>query len=351
MSKNNLLTLFFFSNFFFTVKIMLSPAYILPVIIIILYYILNYSKIKIDHLFVSLITFFIIAITSKNLNHPATILALISIISIPFILNPSNLDQLTKISPKAYLYVLIFFSVETLFRIISPTTFSTSYEVVNHYLKSKELDAFYAYKFGSFSFVDSNLTAICLLILLGLGLNLYKKKIVSKSILIFNIILIILTFSRSAYIGSIVLLLLTENRFKQFKLLSIPIALGGIVFFLTSSEDISLKTKFLIYYDFFELFRNYDLSTLLLGNGFGWFIDYHGRAAHSIIVQSIIEGGIIFTCILFYTFYKFGIFSDKNNFYTFISVLISSLSVSVYVFFPAWFMVIAINSNINKKFS
>lgn len=353
MKKIKSSTLIYLSCFFFTAKIMPSPAYILPIAIIIFNYILERTKISLKYLLLSIILLFFIALTSVNIYHPATLLAIGSLALIPYVKNQKNLQELANNSAQAYKLILIFFSFETFFRIVTPKLFSTAPELVEFYLTDADSDKFYAYKFGSFAFVDSNLSGICLIIALGLGINLLRINSISKNFLFYNTFLIILTFSRSAYIGVILLFIMAFNKNKILKFAFLFSTILATVLFLTSSRDASLGTKFSIYHDFLSAINESDISSLILGKGFGWFIDYNGLAAHSIVVQSIIEGGLIFTAIFLFTCFIYGAFSSQNDFYTFLSVFIPSLSVSVYVFFPAWFITIAINSylnNIHKKY-
>lgn len=349
MRKINLHFLIFFSSFIFTVKIMPSPAYILPTTIILFGFLHGTIKISLKYLILSIFLSAAVIYTAVDLWHPATLLALGSLAIIPYIKNAVNLKRLVEKSNAAYKIILIFFSFETFFRLALPKLFASSSEIVDFYLNSSSNDAFYAYKFGSFAFIDSNLVGICLVILAGLGFNLLKVGKISGIILFINILLIILTFSRSAYIGATILIASTYFDKKIVKLLTLSMVISLIIFLLINSQDESLGTKFLIYEDFFEIFIKSDIYTLLNGRGFGWFIDYHGIASHSILVQSIIEGGLVFTAIFIYNCFIYGAFSSKRDFYTFISVFIPSLSVSVYVFFPAWFITTAINSYINSR--
>lgn len=341
-------SILFASCFFFTVKIFYSPAYILPLFLSLIYILkINSAKINKRSLIESaLLLSLLLLISKENILHPAFILSLTSILLLPLVNTKKFINDTLYKLPKSYKILIYYFSLEAFFRIFFPQMFSSDPSLVNDYLSGSEENSFYAYKFGSFAFVDSNLVALCLLIILTNGINLLKLNKINKYYVLANIILILLTLSRSAYIG-LALILVIFYQWDKIKFYAGPIAIFITLFFILYS-DASLSTKFTIYENAISILESSSIKDFIYGKGFGWFISEYELAAHSIIVQSIIEGGIIYTLIFFYLCKKYGAFNSKKDFATFIAILIPSLSVSIYVIFPGWLISCAINRHINN---
>ncbi|QLR72576.1 hypothetical protein HV337_08460 [Citrobacter freundii] len=173
------------------------------------------------------------------------------------------------------------------------------------YLIELSRDTFYIYKYGSIMYLDSNYVALHILLIIGLLLNISCKY---KSVLLLSsIILLILTFSRSAYIGfiSIVTLYYFIRVHKTTKMALVYIVIVMMIFlgiwinhstmndFIT---DESFSSKIIIFSSL-EKIASIDLINLLFGSGFdigGYIFSYKdGGYAHAFIPLVLGELGVV----------------------------------------------------------
>ncbi|WP_147281570.1 hypothetical protein [Vibrio owensii] len=180
-------------------------------------------------------------------------------------------------------------------------------------------DNFYVFKYGSFMFTDSNGLAVILVSLLSLCLIVRSRMLVTWTLL-----LILLCFSRSAYIGALITLLIYTFLFcfKSSIKKSIAFVVFLIVIFLPINyfllnhhfqiSDGSLLTKFEIF-SHLEKISNYTLAEQLFGFGIdkGNYVyspgsDYYAHALIPLLLGHVgLVGIILYISVLIY-FFNFG---------------------------------------------
>lgn len=200
-------------------------------------------------------------------------------------------------------YFILFFSLpllifESIYRILNPPS-----ERLKFYMDYGMEDIiFYAYKFNSIMFQDSNFVAMLILSLLFFSLYLAIKVKSKKPYFLSAILFLLLlaTISRAAIFSAIFFMLLfpargffyTYRRWFFYALLFImPMLL--IVSYKLSSLDDSFASKFYIFSQSISYIKNSNLNQLLFGVGFGNAISVLDIGAHNIIVTFLVESGLI----------------------------------------------------------
>ena len=327
------------SPFLYTAKIILSPAYILPLVLVVIYLFgfkpLSWAYVIVGMLGLSLCIFH----AAIHELHAAAVHGMIfSLFAVvyPYFLDARNHASITQGAKAGYKIICIYFIIELLIRFAIPERFVPDASEFAYHLES-ENTWFYAYKYGSFAFVDSNLTGLALLMLECVGISLYSARKIKSTLLILNIFMVLMTFSRAAWIGQFVILFsFVFYRYKYFLYFSIVAAplfyFGNLIEF----DDASFLTKIALYINLIEVMVNSSSFDLVLGRGFGWFIDEFGIASHSIVIQSIVEGGLIFSLLFLLLMILSRSFATSKARIQFFAVLIPSMSVSLYVVCLAW---------------
>ncbi|MFM4956267.1 hypothetical protein ACEUCD_11380 [Aeromonas veronii] len=197
---------------------------------------------------------------------------------------------------------------------------------------------FYVFKYGSFMFTDSNGLAIILVSLLGLTL-LMRYRLLS----LWTITLILLCFSRSAYLGAVFTCLLYYLFFVNKSMVAkhINIMLVGMLSFFSIYwliysfnilEDGSLITKFEIFSHLNKVF-DYPIESVLFGFGIdkGNYIyspgsDYYAHALIPLLLGHVgIIGVVIYLLVMFYSAFIYGF---RIGMIFFIPFLIMGLSLA-----------------------
>lgn len=205
-------------------------------------------------------------------------------------------EKLYKISNKFIFFSILVLIVEMTLRILNPT-----YEINGQYLTGNV--EFYAYKMNSFLYQDSNYVGAYIVSLFFFafyldGIRPHKKYKIAMLILF---LLCVFTFSRASILTIILFFpffwTLKKLKTIKFSILFI-IVLIPIIMFLYNIENVFLNDgSFISKLGIIELtlnhIRNSDLSTILLGVGFGNSHYYLGIGAHNIFVTYLIESGII----------------------------------------------------------
>lgn len=292
-----------------------KPAYLALILSIVLIFLcILYRKIEISSFLTFLIFSFVFYLWCTQVFLDGEYATLIFTSSIVIILFLPNLIRKSSGRIKfALVLVVIFYSLEAFIRIRNP-----DYNYQSNELSSSILDTFYIYKVNSIAFEDSNFVAMVLTCYYILGRvtshdNDKKTYLISISLLI----LIALTFSRSAYIGVIIFeAMFFYNNNKKYRLLSILaiclITITALYFLLDKIEsDGSFKSKFYI----LELFINYlehaTVLNLITGVGFGNTFSYLGIGPHNIYIALFIETGllglVLYLMIFIYIYIKFNL--------------------------------------------
>ncbi|EDV6630823.1 O-antigen ligase family protein, partial [Salmonella enterica subsp. enterica serovar Minnesota] len=241
----------------------------------------------------------------------ATLIFTSSIIMLIFL--PQMIRKSTFNINIAFIVIIIFYSLESYIRIKNP-----DYDFEPKEISNSILDTFYIYKVNSIAFEDSNFVAMILTCYYILCRVLGKEKVYGKTNVIYSLLflaLIVLTFSRSAYIGVIVFESLMfyqySKRYRVLSIFSIVIAVIVFLYFLLDKiqSDGSFQSKFYI----FDLFLNYikvaPLFDVLTGVGFGNTFSYIGIGPHNIYIALFIETGLIglilYLLIFIYIYIKY----------------------------------------------
>lgn len=264
-----------------------------------------------------------------------------------------NSRQMNRVI-KATLFFCVFAAlIETYFRLYYPTLdlrsenfANVSYIVnLNYTLPEFMFNAyFYAYKFSSIMFFDSNFVGLFLLPLLVLSLFYADKTSWSLRIKLFILIilfLVVLTFSRSAIISALFILYLflmyklsvnKRSLFFLFVVMSLFLIVLGVIYFSDNLKmDGSFNTKLGVFASLSTLL-DHDVLNVLFGYGVdagGTVYSYKEDAyAHALIPLLLGQFGLIglflYLSVLAYLSYKAGFF----GWLLFLVIMLSGLSLA-----------------------
>ncbi|ENR5393540.1 O-antigen ligase family protein [Providencia rettgeri] len=165
-------------------------------------------------------------------------------------------------------------------------------------------DSFYIFKYGSIMYLDSNYVALQLLVNFVLIFLFFNKK-TRKILLCITALLILFTFSRSAYIGLLFIFFIEfyQRKRSSYKLIIITLILITTLFSISllfnyqiQSNDISFNSKLEIL-DSLKNIDSHPLLTTLFGIGFeigGYLYSFRdGAYAHAFIPLVLGEVGIL----------------------------------------------------------
>lgn len=248
---------------------------------------------------------------------------------------------------KIMIYIAIICIVaDTGYRLMRP-----NYSIRTSYLESRW---FYYYKKNSIMFSDSNSTALVILILYFTIIELkrlntdfiFKNERYIKIILIG---LLLLTFSRAAYIALIAGLVYKKyhgknktSKTKNIIIISIIIVIALIIIYNLYKTDLSFKSKFYIIEIAINAFKKFDMITKLTGIGFLEWQDILGIYTHNIFITYFIQTGII--GLLLYIIFIAIIY--KKTKYLLFPIIIVSLSFFSYLGTPFLFVPLALICNL-----
>lgn len=261
----------------------------------------------------------------------------LSVFVVNKLLYKTTFPQLQKIIKLTLFFCVAAVCIETFFRFSMPTLDLRS-DVGENVLRLIDRQSgyesflgnqyFYAFKFSSIMFFDSNFVGLFLLPLLVLNLfclNFYKEKKVLKFLLVIILILIFLSFSRSAIITSIAILyfyfmynLIKKNVILFLFIIFFSLSFGffGLIsFFDLLLQDDSFETKLSIIRSINKVVDQ-DLVHVLFGYGVdkgGTIYSYREDSyAHALIPLLLGQFGIVgvsiyFSALIYYSF-KVGFF-------------------------------------------
>ena len=244
-------------------------------------------------------------------------------------------------------FVVTITGLDTIFRYLKPV-----YNPI--YLAEGSDSWFYQYK-HSYILGDSNLVALLIINALFFRMSiktLQNKKVMDYWFLVFTLLLIF-TISRSAYLATIVGVIyvaLKEVRYKKVIYLSsilmlLPVMLVFLDFVI---NDKSGGTKLREFSALVKFFNESSLIDIIFGIGFGHGNEISGRYIHSLLVKLLMEGGgILF--LLIGGACCFLIIINSSIIYYLLPLLISSFSLSFYIFAPFQMVTIALLINISRN--
>lgn len=331
------LSLFYFGSVFYIYYFTLKPVYIILGFLVFFgysyrKYIINYSYLITSLFFIS----FLVVVTLVMKTDVGMVLnAILSILIFPifyYYLKNEN-------SIKSLIYFLnlclFYFFIEMVYRVSFP---------VYSIQPGVEEEWFYPYKLNSFVFQDSNFVALHLFCLLYVSIVLK----LNKHILLF-LILIFLTFSRSAMLGGILAFLYFLSVNTRYVSLIKPIlylsVISGFIYLISHINMITdgsfLSKIYIIDESISYMSKNFSLFQYLFGNGLAQTYDALGIGAHNIAVVLIFETGIIGTLIYLLYFFSFFLFkvdgfrkkNTRQDLFVFLSLFfLMGFSLGLYLF-------------------
>jgi hypothetical protein len=198
--------------------------------------------------------------------------------------------------------LLTLYGFEAIYRISNPIMTEAMLR------SSNEALLFYQYKFNSIMFTDSNFVALSLLsfyCIIDEFLSSGKFKITVKTIIF---VLLILTFSRAAYISFGLYFFLKNARLK-YKIILLALLASATVFLIPLIlSDGSYLSKLKIIDLYISYVSATDTLGFLIGAGIGRSYDVLGIGSHNLFVLLNIEYGFIgflwFVICVVYNMYK-----------------------------------------------
>lgn len=227
----------------------------------------------------------------------------IGILSYVFIRLSSKLfgaDQWWKIFYGSTKFSVALLFIDSAYRVLNPT--HPNAEQIERLAGTSQ--EFYLYKFNSVMFADSNTTALILVIFL-FGLLQYKER-VSKSFIGLLFLLVMGTFSRSAYVAVAIGMMFNKLSRKVARSLFVVIViilLLGLSIFITKYNDGSLSSKFFLLKLILDSVKSFRLESVLFGLGPGAGETYLSVFPHIMPLTYLIDLGLLgllFISILFY---------------------------------------------------
>lgn len=341
-----LLLLIMITSSFYTTTLPVSPVYItLPVVLFVTgYFIFLKSRniINLDLFFfglgIAIYSVILSIFNSSNYTWPIVVNLLLAVFSFILLACTSfkvSKSELSVSISKYSIFIIIYVSIDTLLRFLYPI----SNELYN--VEGSDI-WFYKYK-ASYILGDSNAVALLLLGTVFFLFYMCEKALLEvNKVTIFKIILLIvlliLTFSRAAYLALFIgLIYYLFKRYRELihwcmvlSLVLIGVFTNKILIFLNSDGSGSQKAKELLsVFDFFGL----SYIDIAFGTGFGLGNTISGVYIHGLLVKSLIEGGAFFLFLLVCLF-TIIICKNKSILIFLLPVIISSFSLSFYIIAP-----------------
>lgn len=299
------LSLFFiliFSGYYIT-RLPVSPVYLFISIglFLAIIFIIRKAKIRADNLSKYSLLIIIYFIFSQTLIKSYNISTLLNIILslLVFIVVHNLAPHITTSKIYRYSKLLVYLSIpllifEALYRISNPLR-------IDEYIEAGREDiVFYAYKFNSIMYQDSNFVSIFILSLLFFWFYL-NSKLKNKGYFVTCILLILLllTISRAAIITSTIFIILyffKKNIYKFRTIIGISFLLLITILIPYLNElskfDGSFSSKFLIFKLTKDYFINASFLSIFFGVGLGNTYTNIGIGSHNILSLYLIESGV-----------------------------------------------------------
>jgi wzy len=329
-----------FSGFYLTRVLSLSPVYItflIGTLVIVGYAIFNYHSIYISKasvLYFAYIIYIIVTQSFLDPNFSTLINVIFSLLYFIIMLNIayySKTEILVKYSKYFIWFTILLLVVEAAWRLTHPIFVI---EGTDKDYRNMEGMLFYAFKFSSIMFKDSNFVGTYGLVAFFYYYYLRKKKYVKSMMpLIILFILISLTLSRSAIITvllTIVILYFLSIKIKLHHIILGIVLIISVVFI--ALPQIETDGSFLSKFDILELtwrhLQECSLGQFLFGVGFGNTVEHIGIGAHNLLVTHLIESGII--GLLFFLIVNFSLINKTKRYslYLTIPLFISGMSLA-----------------------
>ena len=326
-----------FSGFYLTRVLSLSPVYItflIGTLVIVGYAIFNYHSIYISKASVLYFIYIIVTQSFLDPNFSTLINVIFSLLYFIIMLNIayySKTEILVRYSKYFIWFTILLLVVEAAWRLTHPIFVI---EGTDKDYRNMEGMLFYAFKFSSIMFKDSNFVGTYGLVAFFYYYYLRKKKYVKSMMpLIILFILISLTLSRSAIITvllTIVILYFLSIKIKLHHIILGIVLIISVVFI--ALPQIETDGSFLSKFDILELtwrhLQECSLGQFLFGVGFGNTVEHIGIGAHNLLVTHLIESGII--GLLFFLIVNFSLINKTKRYslYLTIPLFISGMSLA-----------------------
>lgn len=351
--------LIIFSGFYLTRILPFSPIYLsftIALLIFILGQIHNFNKI-IHRLSILPSIYILYLVVTQPINNPnlsSLINVLFSFVYLIFILNSikdMTKEEIVKYSKYFILFSILILSIEAFWRLTHPV-----FLIEGTDKDYRQLDGllFYAYKYSSIMFLDSNFVGTYCVVSYFYYLYLLHEKLVHSKIPILLLgVLIVFTLSRSAILTlpiTHLILYITQN--KGFRIVRfvfiICIFIGTLLLFSKLQTDLSFQSKFELVELAITYFKHASFFNLFFGIGFGNTVEYLGIGSHNLFLTYIIESGFfgfLFFIVINMSFIKG---SNMKSLYITIPLFISGMSLSGHAI-SYYYSCLAIIYILNKK--
>jgi hypothetical protein len=214
----------------------------------------------------------------------------------------------------ARLFVLCTFAVTTVegaWRLTHPDL--SFLEDASQHRDDVEDIAFYAYKFNSLMYIDSNFVGLQLAVLFAFLMALTRKGVhVPRTWYVYTFLLTIGTLSRASIFACLFLVGIEGYRrlakgpaFKFVVAFAMGCAAVG-AFYLVQNDE-SFATKFDILRRFVHYVGSANLSDLLFGVGVGHAVHMLGIGAHNLVVTYVVEIGLVLTVVVLIYWLRFAV--------------------------------------------
>jgi len=328
-----------FSGFYLTRITSVSPVYfsfIFGVLLLIINY-LKDTRYKINKYSIAILLYILYLSSSQLFLDPQSssfINVVFSLLYFVIVLNVCKRVSTSAIVRSSYSFVIfsiVLLSIEAFWRISHPVFII---EGTGQDYRELEGMMFYAFKYSSIMFEDSNYVGTYGLITFFYYYFLLKKSLVKNWVpLLLLVFLIFLTLSRSAIVSiplSIfcISILKGEIRFKYKILL---FTLGGFfvsAFVSVIALDQSFLSKFKIFNLTFAYLSSAGVKDILFGVGFGNTVKLIGIGAHNLFITHFIESGIIGLLFFLYVNLVFVKVTNRLSLYVTIPLFISGMSLT-----------------------
>lgn len=164
--------------------------------------------------------------------------------------------------------------------------------------------AFYAYKFNSLMYIDSNFVGLQLAVLFAFLFGLSRQKVhIPRSWFAYTLLLTVLTLSRASIFACVFLMCAAAySRFAKGPVLKFLVAMavmaGALGAYYVIQDDASFATKFDILHRFVTYFGRAGLPEVLFGVGVGHAVSVIGIGAHNLAVTYTLEVGLLLAVLV-----------------------------------------------------
>jgi hypothetical protein len=209
-------------------------------------------------------------------------------------------DGLEKVARHLVYFTIILTAIECVYRLTHPD-YSFLEDAEERQIDVADI-AFYAYKFSSLMYLDSNFVGLQVAIVFAFALALIRFDIrFSRSVYITLFLITCATLSRASVIAFLAAVGFYIYPRLSFTFRAIGLVMGFIgiqVVFLLVQTDGSFATKIALLQQLSEYLSTVSTSNLLLGVGAGRAIDYLGMGAHNLAVVYTVEAGLLLSALV-----------------------------------------------------